>query len=271
MQPSQYEDIDRINAFQSEYGFYPKQCILSSGVLEHEELFTRAYIRKATEAGFHVHVHALADRAVRIAVDEFAKVKDIADRDGLTQSLAHVQLAHPDDQKRIGELGISVVFTFVWTSPSLQYEMMVAPFIDEVSGIGDLYNMDHYYMQNFYPAKSIQDFGGILVNGSDAPVGNRDPMPFVSLQQAVYRSDGEVVMNEEQRIDIHSAIEAFTINGAKLMSHDDLLGSIETGKTADLIVLSQNIVELAENDEPYKIGETIVTMTVFDGNVVYEQ
>ena len=271
MQPSQYEDIDRINAFQSEYGFYPKQCIPSSGVLEHEELYTRAYIRKATEAGFHVHVHALADRAVRIAVDEFAKVKDIADRDGLTQSLAHVQLAHPDDQKRIGELGISVVFTFVWTSPSLQYEMMVAPFIDEVAGVEDLYNMDHYYMQNFYPAKSIQDFGGILVNGSDAPVGNRDPMPLVSLQQAIFRSDGEVVMNEEQRIDVHSAIEAFTINGAKLMSHDDRLGSIEIGKTADLIVLSQNIVELAENDEPYKISETKVTMTIFDGNVVYQQ
>ena len=271
MQPSQYEDIERINAFQSEYGFYPKQCIPSSGVLEHEESFTRAYIRKATEAGFHVHVHALADRAVRIAVDEFAKVKDIANRDGLTQSLAHVQLVHPDDQKRIGELGISVVFTFAWASPSLQYEMMVAPFIDEVSGVEDLYNLDHYYMQNVYPAKSIQDFGGILVNGSDAPVGSRDPMPFVSLQQSIYRSNGEVVMNAKQSIDVHSAIEAFTINGAKLMSHDDRLGSIETGKTADLIVLSQNIVELAENDEPQKIGETNVTMTIFDGKIVHEQ
>ena len=271
MQPSQYEDIERINAFQSEYGFYPKQCIPSSGVLEHEESFTRAYIRKATEAGFHVHVHALADRAVRIAVDEFAKVKDIADRDGLTQSLAHVQLVHPDDQKRIGELGISVVFTFVWASPSRQYEMRGAPCIDELAGVEDLYNMDHYYMQNVYPAKSIQDFGGILVNGSDAPVGSRDPMPFVSLQQSIYRSNGEVVMNAEQSIDVHSAIEAFTINGAKLMSHDKRLGSIETGKTADLIVLSQNIVELAENDEPQKIGETKVTMTIFDGKIVHEQ
>jgi len=269
--PDAYAGIDRIDAFESEYGFYPRQCVPASGILEHEEAFTRAYIRKATEAGFHVHVHALADKAVRIAVDEFGKVKDMADRAGLTQSLAHVQIAHPDDQKRIGELGISVVFTFVWASPGVEYDMMVTPFIDEVAGVADLYNMDHYYMQNVYPAKSIQDYGGILVNGSDAPVGNRDPMPMVSLQQAVYRGNGEVVLNEEQRIDIHDAIAAFTINGARLMTHDDKLGSIETGKTADLIVLGQNIVELAENGEPHRIGETEVTMTVFDGNVVYEQ
>jgi hypothetical protein len=269
--PDAYASIDRIKAFESEYGFYPQQCIPQSGILEHKELFTRAYIRKATEAGFHVHVHALADKAVRIVVDEFGKVKDIADRKGLTQSLAHVQIAHPDDQKRIGELGISVVFTFVWATPDVQYDMMVTPFIDEVAGIADLYNMDHYYMQNAYPAKNIQDYGGILVNGSDAPVSSRDPMPLSSLQQAVYRGNGEVVLNADQRIDIHSAIAAFTINGARLMGHDDRLGTIETGKTADLIVLSQNIVELAENGEPHKIGETEVTMTVFDGNIVYEQ
>ncbi len=126
-------------------------------------------------------------------------------------------------------------------------------------------------MQNVYPAKSIQDYGGILVHGSDAPVDSRDPRPMENLQQAIFRSNGETVLNEAQRIDIHSAIAAFTINGARLMGHDDMLGSIEIGKTADLIVLSQNIVELAEGGEPYRIGETKVTMTLFDGNVVYEQ
>ncbi len=55
------------------------------------------------------------------------------------------------------------------------------------------------------------------------------------------------------------------------MRHEDKLGSIETGKTADLIVLSQNIVALAENGEPHKIGATEVTLTVFDGNIVYER
>lgn len=267
--PEQYMNPDRMGAFVAEFGFYPQQCIPYDGVLEHEESFIRAYIRKATEAGFHVHVHALADKGVRVAVDELGKVKDIADRNGTSQSLAHVQIAHPDDQQRIGELGISVVFTFVWASPGVQYEMMVVPFIDEIDGVADLYNPDTYYMQNVYPAKTIQDYGGILVNGSDAPVGNRDPMPFASLQQAVYRSDGDVVLNENQRIDIHSAIEAFTINGARLFGHDDQVGSIEVGKKADIIALSQNIVELAESDRVDEISATEVTMTLFDGELVF--
>ncbi len=268
--PDTYMAQDRMDAFVAEFGFYPQQCIPQSGVLEHEEAFIRAYIRKATEAGFHVHVHALADKGVRIAVDELGKVKEIADRNGTSQSLAHVQIAHPDDQRRIGELGISVVFTFVWTTPSVQYEMMVIPFIDEVDGVANLYNPDSYYMQNVYPARSIQDFGGVLVNGSDAPVGSRDPMPFTSLQQAVYRSDGDVVLNEAQRIDIHSAIAAFTVNGAKLFGHDDVVGSIEVGKKADIIALSQNIVELAESGRPEEIAETDVTLTIFDGRVAFE-
>ena len=264
-------ESSRMNDFVSEFGFYPQQCMPQSGVLEHDEAFIRAYIRKATEAGFHVHVHALADKGVRIAVDELGKVKGIADRNGTSQSLAHVQIAHPDDQKKIGEYGIGVVFTFVWATPGVQYEMMVVPFIDEVDGISDLYNPDSYYMQNVYPAKSIQDHGGLLVNGSDAPVGNRDPMPFTSLQQAVYRSDGDVVLNAEQRIDIHSAIEAFTINGASLFGHEDRVGSIEVGKKADLIALSRNIVELAESGRVDEISETEVTLTVFDGRVVFER
>jgi predicted amidohydrolase YtcJ len=268
--PDSFSGTERVDAFLSEFGFYPQQCIPQRGILEHEEAFIRAYIRKATEAGFHVHVHALADKGVRVAVDELGKVKNIADRNGTTQSLAHVQIAHPDDQKRIGELGISVVFTFVWATPGLEYDMMVVPFIEEVDGIADLYDPDSYYMQNVYPARSIQEYGGVLVNGSDAPVGNRNPMPFSSLQQAITRSNGGVILNEDQRVDVHSAIAAFTINGAKLFGHDDKLGSIEVGKTADLIVLNQNIVELANEGRSEEIANTAVLLTVFNGQVVYE-
>jgi len=259
-----------VDAFVAEHGFHPRQCVKESGVLEHEEAFIRAYIRKATDAGFHVHVHALADKAVRVAVDEFAKVKSVADANRTTQSLAHVQIAHPDDQARIGELGISVVFTFVWVTPAVPYDMMVIPFIDKVDGIGDLYDPDEYYLQNVYPAKNIKDHGGNIVHGSDAPVGSRDPMPFASLQQAVYRSNGDVTYNEAQRLDIHSAIAAFTINGARLFGHEDSVGSIEVGKKADLIALDRNIVELAETGHVNEIGQTRVTLTVFDGEVVYD-
>ncbi len=269
--PDSFADAARMSDFVTEYGFYPRQCLAESGILEHDEAFIRAYIEKATEAGFHVHVHALADKGVRIAVDALAAVKNIADQNGKSQSLAHVQIAHPDDQKRIGELGIGVVFTFVWATPGIEYDMMVVPFIEEIDGISDLYDPESYYMQNVYPARSIANHGGLIVNGSDAPVGSRDPQPFASLQQAVYRSNGEVVLNADQRLDIHSAIAAFTINGARLFGHDDKLGSIEVGKIADIIAVSQNIVELAESGQESEIRDTEVTLTIFNGDVVYER
>ncbi|MCP5072968.1 MAG: amidohydrolase family protein, partial [Rhodobacteraceae bacterium] len=110
-------DATAITSFQKQHGFLPAQCEQSSGVLEHSEAFIHEYVRQMTEAGFHVHVHALSDRAVRVAGQAFANVKEQADRAGLTQSVAHVQLAHPDDQKRLGELGVYVVFSYVWIFP----------------------------------------------------------------------------------------------------------------------------------------------------------
>jgi len=266
--PEAYVADDVMRDFAAQQGFFPQQCIPYAGILEHPEEFIRSYIRKATEAGFHVHVHALADKAIRVVVDEFSQVKAQADAQGLTQSIAHAHVVHPDEQKRIGELGIATVFTLVWADSGVEYEMTVAPFIDEVQGVADLYNPDHYYMQNVYPAKSIADFGGPLVHGSDAPVGTRNPIPLVSLQMAITRGS-EIQLNPKESIDVHQAIAAFTINGARLFKHDDRLGSIEAGKLADLVVLDQNVVELAEKGEPERIGETGVTMTVFNGKVVY--
>jgi predicted amidohydrolase YtcJ len=270
--PAAFTGQDELQAFQLENGYFPQQCIPYSGILEHSEEFIRSYIQKATAAGFHVHVHALADKGVRVVVDEFAKVKALADEQGLTQSIAHAQVVNPDDQKRIGELGIYAVLTLVWTASGVEYEMSVAPFIDELDGVADLYNPDHYYMQNVYPAKSLMNYGGTVVHGSDAPVGTRDPIPLVNLQMAITRggSEDEVALNPKEALDVHEAIAAITINGAKLFGHQDVLGSIEPGKIADLVVLDQNIVELAETGNAGSIAATRPILTVFDGQIIFE-
>ena len=269
--PEKYGKPGTIRMFTDKHGYHPAQCIRSSGVLEHSEEYIKEYVRQMTSAGFHVHIHALSDRGVRTAVDAFSEVKQEADAQGLTQSIAHVQLAHPDDVRRIGDLGIYVAFTYVWILPDVEYDTMVIPFIDQVDGIADLYNSQHYYMQNVYPVKSVMDTGGILTWGSDAPVDSRDPIPFQSMQAAVTREADGVVMNAGERINIHDVLAAYTINGARLMGHDNQLGSIEVGKTADLIVLNQNIVELAQQGQAGEIGKTQVDMTVFDGNVVFKR
>ncbi|EED34633.1 Amidohydrolase family protein [Luminiphilus syltensis NOR5-1B] len=269
--PEAYKSAEAAGRFFDKFGFYPKQCIPNSGVLEHSEDFIRQYISAATEAGFHVHVHALSDKAVRIAVDELASVKPIADRFGVSQSLAHLQLVHPQEQQRIGELGLATVFTFNWTGPFFPYEVSVRPFIDELDGLEDMYRPDGYYIENLYTARTLQDNGALIVHGSDAPVGGRDPVPFINLMYSLYRSDGDVVLNADERLDIESAIEAFTINGAKLFGHDDELGSIEVGKIADIIAIDQNLLALAQSDDIERIADTQVLLTVFDGRIVYER
>ena len=201
----------------------------------------------------------------------FEAVKVQADQAGLTQSIAHLQLAHPDDQRRLGELGVFVAFAYVWSFPTPEYDMMVLPFIDQVDGVEDLYDPNHYYMKNVYPVRSVADHGAIPVLGSDAPVDSRDPIPFVSMLAALTREDGGIILNADQRLSIEEIIESYTMNGARLMGHDQDVGSIEVGKTADLIVLDRNLMDLANNSRETEIAETRVDMTNFEGQVVYER
>jgi len=255
--------------FIAVHGYSAVQCKKAFGGLEHSEEYIKAFVTATTEAGFNVHAHALSDKGIRVAVDAMAAAKETADKQSLTQSLAHLQLVHPTEQKRIGKLGIYNTFTYVWAEPSVEYDMTVTPFIDQVNGVEDLYNPNHYYMQNVYPAQSIQKFGGILTAGSDAPVGSRDPMPFANIEQAVTRANEGRIYNADERISVEDAIAAYTINGASMLGISDITGSLEAGKAADLIILDQNILSLAKQGQAEDISETKVLMTVFDGQIVY--
>jgi predicted amidohydrolase YtcJ len=268
--PLAYANAEAKRRFKSKHGYFPRQCEQSYGVLEHSEEFVHAFVREMEAAEFAVHAHAVGDRAVRVAIDAFEASRAANGEPLHAQSIAHAQLVHPDDQQRIADLGIFMVFTYAWITADLEYDMSVTPFIDEVEDAADLYDRDHYTIQNAYPAGSIQERGGVLVAGSDAPVETRDPRPFVNIQQAVTRDSEIATFNADQRIDIHDAIAAYTINGAKLFGHDARLGSIEVGKKADLIAIDRNLIELAEAGHANEIGNTRVTLTIFNGKVIHE-
>ena len=268
--PLVYANVEAKRRFKGEHGHFPAQCEESYGVLEHSEEFIHAFVREMEAAEFAVHAHAIGDRAVRVAIDAFEASRAANGEPLHAQSIAHAQIVHPDDQQRIADLGIFMAFTYAWIEAGIEYDMSVIPFIDEVAGVADLYNSNHYALQNTYPAGSIQERGGILVAGSDAPVITRDPQPFVNIQQAVTRDSEIGTFNADERINIHDAIAAYTINGAKLFGHDARLGSIEVGKKADLIAIDRNLIELAEADRANEIGDTRVTLTIFDGAVIHE-
>jgi len=256
--------------FKQNNGYLPQQCAQWSGVLEHAEDLIKNYIQQATDAGFHVHVHAIADKAVRIAADAFERAKTSADQQGLTQSLAHVQYAQDDDLKRLGKLGVYIAYTYYWILPDPDYDMTVIPFMDQIAGRDDLYNPAHDYMQHVFTVKTAMDAGVVPVFGSDAPVDSRDPRPFQNMAKAITRENQGLVLNAAESMDVHTAIASFTTNSAGMMARADELGSLEVGKLADLIVIDRNIVSLAEQGHADEISGTKVLTTIFNGKVVYD-
>ena len=73
------------------------------------------------------------------------------------------------------------------------------------------------------------------------------------------------MLNADEKVDLATMIEAYTINGAYQMKLDDVQGSIEVGKRADLVVLDRNLFEIPASE----ISEARVTMTIFNGKTVY--
>jgi hypothetical protein len=109
-----------------------------------------------------------------------------------------------------------------------------------------------------YPLKSLLKAGIVTVGGSDAPV---EPVsPILGIYAAVARE-----AFPEERLTIDEALRLYTLSSAYASFEEDLKGSIETGKLADLVVLSENPYETA----PDHIKDIEVEMTIVGGDIVY--
>lgn len=255
-------------SFIAVHGFHPAQCGKSAGVLQHPESVIRDFINLGDEAGFTFNIHAIGDRAVKTALDAIENAR--GDHGSKTRHIVtHLQLVRPEDIARFKELGAFASFTFAWATVDPEYDLSVIPFIDRVDGAGGIYH-EGYYMKNAYPAESIRKAGGVIIAGSDAPVDTRDPRPFVNIEGAVTRNIFEAgALNANEALSIFEAVDAYTINAAKALKQDDIAGSLERGKKADLIIVDQDIFALAGAGGADKISETRVLETWFAGRRVY--
>jgi predicted amidohydrolase YtcJ len=188
--------------------------------------------------------------------------------------LAHIQLSTPEDVARVGRDHLYVAWTFAWMNVATGYDMTVIPFIEKIHGNSDqeLHAPGSFYEANAYPVRAVQDAGGITAAGSDAPVETRDPRPFVNLAHAITRRNpGGKALNAAEDLKVDEAIDAYTINGARMLGIDKDAGSLEVGKSADFIVLDRDIVQLAADGRADDIAKTRVMQTWFRGKQVYAQ
>ena len=125
-------------------------------------------------------------------------------------------------------------------------------------------NLDGWRLQHNNPLRSPMDHGIFVAISSDVlPIG-----PMVGLHAAVNRKGmSGTVYGADEAITIEEAIQAYTLNGAWLMREEDIKGSIEPGKLADMIVLNEDILSIDSN----RIMEVRVDQTWLGGQLVFER
>jgi predicted amidohydrolase YtcJ len=270
--PDKYQANAGVLAFMKANGFHPAQCLISNGQLQHAREIELEYIKRMHLAGFNVHIHVIGDRALRTALDAIEAARAADGNSTTHDSLAHVQLAQPADIARIGRDRLYVAYTYSWANIDLDYDMTVIPFLQKVIGnsLASRHVPGSTYEEYSYPFRTSKDAGAILVAGSDAPVVSRDPVPFVNMAAAVTRrTPGGPAFNPRQAITIREVLDAYTINGARMLGREREIGSLETGKSADFAVLDRDILALADGGKADDIAGTKVLETWFRGVRVY--
>ena len=227
-----------------------------SGEFFYEQERVNDWFVRLDALGLQIHVHAIGDAAVRRALDGFEAMREKNGRSDNRHQIVHLQLIDEADHARFSALNIGAVFQLLWAYPDPAAMELDVPLLGRERA------------WQMYPSKSVLDAGGRVVGGSDYFVTQIEPLLAIETaitRQNPWSNEGEV-LNADERLDLATMIEAYTINGAYQMKLEDEQGSIEVGKRADLIVLDRNLFDIP----PSEISDAKITLTLFDGRVVYE-
>lgn len=221
----------------------------------------RQLVRDVDAAGFDVHVHACGERTARVALDSIeAAIAANPPRDR-RHTIAHLVYVEDSDNQRFAELGVTAQFSANWMSADP----------DTVQNLAVRYGRPRQDL--FYRAQDVLRAGGRISLGTDWPAAGyfSTYKPLDSIQIGVTRQligqpDAAVLAPADQKLSVAEAVHANTMGAAYQVRLDDLVGSVEVGKRADLIVLDSNIFEV----DPHDIHRTQVTMTMMNGQVRHQ-
>lgn len=212
-----------------------------------------------------MQVHIVGDRSFRMLCDSYERLLNEIGRENMKMQLiiAHCELVDPADMHRPAELGITINYTLRWSGGNYGEK-------------AKLYIGDERW-RRFYTFSPMIKSGALIALSSDLISFSKMHLsnPFVGMQISHTRVDvdtpldperfpGSVRPPVEEKFDRAFMLKGYTINSAKQMRWDHIMGSLEVGKLANINVLSDNYFHVAAD----KIGQIKCAATIFEGRVI---
>ena len=220
------------------------------GYLNMPEAELVSHLNEIHDAGWQMGIHAIGDAAIVLVVNTLADTLERNPRADHRHYLNHFSMRPPDLTMELmaqHNIHITQQPNFTYTLEGRYAE-----------------NLDGWRLQHNNPLRSPMDHGITVAISSDIlPIG-----PMVGLYAAVTRKgmSGEVY-GPDEAISMEEAIRGYTILGAYLNREEDVKGSLEAGKYADMIVLSDDLLTV----DPDRIMDVTVEQTYLNGELVYRQ
>jgi predicted amidohydrolase YtcJ len=239
-------------AMLSPYSDDPSQ---SGKLLWEPEQYKKAVV-DFDRRGIQVFTHAIGDRAVRLALDAYEAAQKTNHTHDMRHRVEHIETISAEDIPRFGGLSVIASFQPLHSYPDEDALEVWAPHVGPER------------VQRAWALHSVEAAGGVLAFGSDWPIFTLNPWPGVqnALTRQTTEGDPPGGFVPKERINLQDTIKAYTLGAAFAGHREKTEGSLEPGKLADLIMLSQDLFKI----EPSDIAKTEVLLTMVGGKVVYQ-